>query len=75
MSRDNGLLLPIQLTTDERQFLVLGIGVLVLTVMRTQREQMGLLDQDADKRTADLTAEFVRIAEKVDHIALMRRLS
>ncbi len=75
MSRDNGLLLPIQLTTDERQFLVLGIGVLVLTVMRTQREQMGLLDQNADERTAQLTAEFVRIAEKVDHIALMRRLS
>ncbi len=75
MSRDNGLLLPIQLTTDERQFLVLGIGVLVLTVMAAQRDAMGFVNSDADERTAQLTAEFVRIAEKVDHIALMRRLS
>lgn len=75
MSRDNGLVLPISLTTDERQFLVLGIGVLVLTVLRTQRLANGFVNSDADERTAAMTAEFVTVAERVDHISLMRRLS
>ncbi len=75
MSRDNGLVLPISLTTDERQFLVLATAVITLIVVQAERRELGITNSEADGRREALVKEFVDVAQRVDHISLMRRLS